>query len=157
MTETQFITQLFALSYHISMENNITTDFGPNPFIVDIQRAALGNDTYRTVIWTGEHLQVALMSVDVGGDLGLEVHPETDQFIRIEQGSGVALMGNTSTNLYIQQMVFEDDSIFVPAGTWHNVVNTGHVQLKICTTYAPPHHPWGTVEPTRAIPVENEH
>lgn len=138
------------------MDNNITTDFGPNPFIVDLNRATVGNDTYRTALWTGEYLQVTLMSIGVGDDIGLEVHPDTDQFLRLEEGSGVALMGNASNNLYMQQMVFEDDSIFVPAGTWHNIVNTGHIPLKIYTVYAPPHHPWGTVEETKAIALMNE-
>ncbi|MCL1945279.1 MAG: cupin domain-containing protein [Firmicutes bacterium] len=137
------------------MQNNIITDFGPHPFIVDINRATIGNDTYRTAVWTGEYLQVTVMSIPVGDELGLEIHPDTDQFIRLEQGSGVAMMGNASNNLYIQQMVFEDDSVFVPAGTYHNIVNTGSTPIKLHTIYAPPHHPWGTIEMTKTVMQQN--
>lgn len=132
-------------------QTSLPTDFGPNPFVIDINKASVHNDTYRTVLWTGNHLQLALMSIPVGGDIGLEIHPDTDQFIRIERGSGLTQMGDRSDNLYFQQPVFDDDAIFVPAGTWHNITNTGNKPLKLYTIYAPPHHPYGTVHQTKAI------
>lgn len=127
------------------------TDYGPNPFVIDINKATLANDTYRTVLWTGRNLQLALMSINPNDDIGLEVHPNNDQFLRIEKGTGVVQMGNSRDNLYFQQNVYDDHAILVPAGTWHNVINTGKEPMKIYTIYAPPHHPWGTIHQTKAI------
>lgn len=132
------------------------TDFGPNPLIVDITKATLDNIKYRTALWTGNHLQLTLMEIPVGESIGLEAHPNVDQFLRIEQGQGVAQMGNSKENLYIQQPVFDDFAIVVPAGTWHNVTNTGTIPLKLYSIYAPPDHPWGTVEQTKAIAEASE-
>ena len=133
------------------MKNGIVTDYGPGPFVIDINKAAIANDTYRTALWTGKNLQLTVMSVNPGEDLGLEVHPSNDQFLRIEKGIGVVQMGNAQHNLTFQQNVYDDYAIFVPAGTWHNVTNTGTEPMKIYTVYAPPHHPWGTVHQTKAI------
>ncbi|MFS0674857.1 cupin domain-containing protein [Ornithinibacillus sp. 179-J 7C1 HS] len=131
-------------------------DYGPNPFVVDIEAATTQNKHYRTALWTGGHLQVTVMSIDVGGDIGLEVHPNTDQFLRIEQGRGVVRMGNRRDNLTIEKKVKEDSAIMVPAGTWHNVINTGNVPLKLYSIYAPPHHPRGTVHPTKEVALGEE-
>jgi len=133
------------------MYNYYSTDFGPNPFVVDITKATLNNDTYRTALWTGKHLQLTVMSIPVGGDIGLEIHPDTDQFLRVEQGNGLAQMGNSRDNLHLQQPVFDDFAIFIPAGTWHNIINTGNKPLKLYSIYAPPHHPRGTIHQTKAI------
>ncbi|KEF39325.1 mannose-6-phosphate isomerase [Schinkia azotoformans MEV2011] len=130
--------------------NGKVKDHGPHPYVVNINDAAKENNTYRTAIWTGPHLQVTLMSIDVGGDIGLEVHPTTDQFLRIEQGRGVVRMGNNKNNLTFEKQVRKDSAIMVPAGTWHNVINTGNVPLKLYSIYAPPHHPYGTVHRTKA-------
>ena len=125
-------------------------DFGSAPFVTDIAKATLNNDTFRTALWTGNHLQLTLMSIPVGGDIGLEVHPDVDQFLRVEDGQGLTLMGNTKENLYFQQPVFDDFAIFIPAGTWHNLINTGNRPLKLYSIYAPPNHPYGTVHRTQA-------
>jgi len=125
-------------------------DYGGKPFVVNIERAAEQNNNYRTALWTGKHLQVALMSIEVGGDIGLEVHPDVDQFIRIEQGRGLVQMGERRDRLDFERNVSEDDAIMIPAGTWHNVTNTGRVPLKLYTIYAPPEHPFGTVHRTKA-------
>ena len=130
---------------------NMRTDYGPNPFVVDIAKTTVNNDTYRTALWTGPHLQLTLMSLNPGEDIGLEVHPNTDQFLRIEKGTGVVRMGNSRDNLYYQQNLYDDYAIFVPAGTWHNIINTGKDPMKIYTIYAPPHHPHGTIHQTKAI------
>jgi len=130
--------------------DTIITDYGPNPFVIDINKATLANTTYRTALWTGHHLQLTLMSIPPNSDISLEVHPDTDQFLRIESGVGVAQMGDSRENLFFQQNVFGDDAIFVPAGTWHNVTNTGKEPLKIYTIYAPPHHSWGVIHYTKA-------
>jgi len=133
------------------MNQKPPTDYGPLPFVIDINKATLANDTYRTALWTGKKLQLTLMSINPGEDIGLEVHPDNDQFLRIEKGTGVVQMGNSRDNLYFHQNVYDDYAIFVPAGTWHNVTNLGKEAMKIYTIYAPPHHPHGTVHQTKAI------
>ncbi|RSD28437.1 cupin domain-containing protein [Mesobacillus subterraneus] len=125
-------------------------DYGPNPFVININEATRLNNTFRTALWTGSHLQVTLMSIDVGGDIGLEMHPDVDQFLRIEQGQGIVQMGKTKDNLDFQRNVMDDSAIMIPAGTWHNVTNTGNSPLKLYSIYAPPNHPAGTVHVTKA-------
>jgi mannose-6-phosphate isomerase-like protein (cupin superfamily) len=127
-----------------------TTDYGSNPFVADINKATLHNDTFRTALWTGAHLQLTLMTVPPCECIGLELHPDTDQFLRVEQGQCVVQMGSSPDYLYFQQPACENSAIFIPAGTWHNVTNTGRVPLKLYSIYAPPHHPWGTVHCTKA-------
>lgn len=126
------------------------TDYGRGPLVLNIDQAAKQNNTYRTALWTGKHLQVTLMSIHVGDDIGLEVHPTTDQFIHIEQGQGLVQMGDSKHNLDFQQMAYDGYAIMIPAGKWHNVTNMGSVPLKIYVIYAPPEHPFGTVHETKA-------
>lgn len=125
-------------------------DYGPIPIVVDIEEVTKENDTFRTALWTGSHLQLTLMSINVGDDIGLEMHPNVDQFIRIEDGEGLVKLGNRRDNLDFQKRVGSDDAIVIPAGTWHNVVNAGTVPLKVYSIYAPPQHPRGTVHRTKA-------
>ena len=125
-------------------------DYGPEPFVINIDKATKQNDTFRSALWTGNHLQLTLMSIPVGGEVGVEMHPDTDQFLRIEQGQGLAMMGNSKANLNFQRSVSKDYAIFVPAGTWHNLINKGGIPLKLYSIYAPPHHPRGTVHVTKA-------
>jgi mannose-6-phosphate isomerase-like protein (cupin superfamily) len=128
----------------------LLTDYGSKPFVVNINEATKQNKTFRTALWTGKHLQVTLMSINVGEDIGLEIHPEVDQFLRIEQGQGIVQMGNSKDNLNFKRHVYDDSAIMVPAGTWHNVTNTGSIPLKLYSIYAPPNHPFGTIHPTKA-------
>ncbi len=125
-------------------------DYGRQPFTVNINEVSKQNNTFRTALWTGTHLQVTLMSIDVGGDIGLEIHPNVDQFLRIEQGHGVVRMGKRRNQLNFVRNVRDDTAIIVPAGTWHNVINTGNIPLKLYSIYAPPNHPFGTVHTTKA-------
>jgi mannose-6-phosphate isomerase-like protein (cupin superfamily) len=125
-------------------------DYGPEPFVIDIDRATKQNPNYRTAIWTGEYLQLTLMSIGVGDDIGLEIHPHLDQFLRVEQGQGLTMMGKAPNNLSFQQKVSDGYAIIIPAGTWHNVINTGVRPLKMYSIYAPPQHPAGTVQRTKA-------
>jgi len=118
---------------------------------VDIARATIGNPNYRTALWTGQYLQLTLMSIPPGGEVGLEIHPDTDQFFRVEQGQCIVQMGPTRNNLNFRQAAFDDYAIFIPAGTWHNITNVGTTPLKLYSIYAPPHHPPGTVHHTKAI------
>lgn len=133
-----------------------TLDHGPKPFVVDINKATISNDTYRTAIWTGNHLQLTLMAIPVGGDIGLEIHHDHDQFLRIEKGQGLAQMGDQKDHLYFSQPIFDDSAIFIPAGTWHNVTNIGKEPLKLYSIYAPPEHPHGTVHQTKEAAIAAE-
>ena len=119
-------------------------------WVDDIERLTLENDTFRTVVFTGVHTQLTVMRIGVGDDIGLEVHPENDQFIRIEQGTARVELGPTKDAVEERQDVVADWAIIVPAGTWHNVVNTGDDDLKLYSLYSPPHHPDGTVHATKA-------
>lgn len=125
-------------------------DYGPHPVVIDIEDMTDDNTNYRTVIWTGSHLQLALMSIGVGEDIGLEMHPDVDQFIRLEQGHGEVRMGSRQDSLEERAMVSEEQAVIVPAGTWHNIINTGDEPMKLYTIYAPPHHPANTVHRTKA-------
>jgi mannose-6-phosphate isomerase-like protein (cupin superfamily) len=125
-------------------------DYGKEPYVVNINEASKQNSTFRTALWTGNHLQVTLMSIGVGEDIGLEVHPDIDQFLRIEDGNGIVQMGDSKDNLSFQARVSDDFAIMVPAGKWHNVTNTGNKPLKLYSIYAPPQHPFGTVHKTKA-------
>lgn len=127
----------------------VLRDHGPRPYVVDIAQAARQNPNFRTALWTGEHFQVTLMSIPVGEDIGLEVHPTTDQFIRIEDGQGLVQMGPSRERLGFRQMAYPGYAVMVPAGMWHNVTNTGNRPLKVYVIYAPPEHPRGTVHPAR--------
>lgn len=131
-------------------ENVVFQDQGKQPYVLNIEEAAKRNSTFRTAIWTGNHLQVTLMSIGVGEDIGLEVHPDVDQFLRIEEGQGLVQMGDTENNLNYVRSVSDDYAIMVPAGKWHNLTNTGNTPLKLYTIYAPPEHPFGTIHETKA-------
>ncbi len=125
-------------------------DYGGCPLVVNIDTAADTNQNFRTALWTGKHLQVTLMSIPAGGDIGVEMHPDTDQFIRVESGCGLALAGCSCSNLDQRRRIGCHDAVIIPAGTWHNIVNTGNTPLKLYSIYAPPHHPFGTVHRTKA-------
>ncbi|PKM95183.1 MAG: cupin domain-containing protein [Firmicutes bacterium HGW-Firmicutes-1] len=126
-------------------------DYGPEPFVINIDAATKQNDTFRTALWTGSHLQLTLMSINVGEDIGLEIHPNLDQFLRIEEGQGIVKMGDRKNRLYFQEKVYDGFAFIIPAGKWHNLINTGNKPLKLYSIYAPPQHPRGTVHETKAI------
>ncbi|WP_158866071.1 cupin domain-containing protein [Leifsonia sp. AG29] len=131
-------------------------DIGPRPDAFDIERATTDNETYRTVAWTGEYLQVTLMTIPVGESIGLECHPATDQFLRVDDGRGRAVMGPAEDRLDFEKDVTDGWSIQVPAGTWHDVINTGDGPLRLYTVYAPPHHAAGVVQRTSADAARDE-
>lgn len=132
-------------------------DYGPEPFVINIEDATNQNNTYRISLWTGNHLQLTLMSIEVGGDIGLEVHPSVDQFLRIEEGEGIVKMGDSENNLDFQRKVYDNFAILIPAGKWHNLINTGNKPIKLYSIYAPPNHPFGTVHATKDIAEAQEH
>ncbi len=125
-------------------------DFGPAPFTTNIEYATIQNPYYRRALWTGDNLQLTLMCIPPCGEIGLEMHPQTDQFLRLEEGHGIVMMGNSKERLNFQKPVCQNDVVLVPAGTWHNIINTGSMPLKLYSIYAPPHHPHGTIHRTKA-------
>lgn len=125
-------------------------DYGPEPFVVNIEEVTKQNNNFRTALWTGKYLQLTLMSINVGEDIGLEVHPHLDQFIRIEEGQGLVKMGDRKDKLDFQEKVYDDFAFIIPAGKWHNLINTGDKPIKLYSIYAPPQHPRGTVHETKA-------
>lgn len=111
---------------------------------VDIIKAARSNDAFRQVILTGEKEQVVVMTIPVGGDIGSEVHPSTDQVLVFVDGQGVAELDG------VKSRVQPNDLVFVRAGTRHNFTNTGDGPMRLITIYAPPEHKPGTVHLTKA-------
>jgi mannose-6-phosphate isomerase-like protein (cupin superfamily) len=113
-------------------------------FIGDIEDLTEGNEAFRRVLYTGKNLQLVLMSLEPGEEIGEEVHPDRDQFFRVEEGSGeIVIDGHVNP-------VEDDIAVIVPAGAVHNVRNTGDEPLRLYTIYGPPEHVDGTVHATKA-------
>jgi mannose-6-phosphate isomerase-like protein (cupin superfamily) len=126
-------------------------------WVEDIERATLENENFRTVLHTDARLQLTVMRLQPGEDIGRERHPQTDQFLRIESGTGRVEFGRSEDAVDESHDVEDDWAIVVPAGVWHNVVNTGDGDLKLYSLYAPPEHPDGTVHRTKADAMAAEH
>jgi mannose-6-phosphate isomerase-like protein (cupin superfamily) len=117
----------------------------------NIEQKTLENNYFRHVLYTGEHMQLVLMTLQPGEDIGLETHTENDQFFRFEQGSGKVVINET------EYLIGTDDVVIVPAGAKHNVINTSDSeQLKMYTIYAPAHHQDGVVRPTKQEALDSE-
>lgn len=132
-------------------------DEGPRPFAIDIEKATLANENYRNTLWTGKNLQMTVMSIEPGHDIGLEVHHDHDQFLRVEAGRCRVQMGPAKNDLSFDREVGDDWAVLVPAGSWHNLTNIGDGPLKVYSLYAPPEHPHGTVHETKADADADEH
>ena len=116
-------------------------------YIVNIEEETLKNEDYRRVLYTAKNSQLVLMSIEPGDEIGEETH-HLDQFIRIEEGSAKAVLDG------VEHELKDDFAIIIPAGTKHNVINTGDTALKLYSVYSPPEHKDGTVHPTKADEVE---
>lgn len=132
-------------------------DYGFEPFVFNINHATNMNENFRTTLWTGRDMQLTLMSIPTRGDIGAEMHPDVDQFIRVESGRAKVYMGSCRNNLQEQGYVDGNYAILIPAGTWHNIVNVGNHPLKLYSLYAPPQHPFGTVHHTKEDAEHDEH
>ena len=126
-------------------------DHGPGPFIGNLRKAVCENRNFRTAFWTGGHLQLTLMCIPAGGEIGFEIHHDVDQFLRVEHGRGLVKIGCAPNRLEQCEAVGPGSAIFIPAGTGHNLCNTGNGPLKLYSVYAPPQHPPGTVHRTKEI------
>src|SRR3989338_3313906 len=100
----------------------------------NIEKLSLENNNFRKVLYTGKHSQLVRMYLLAGEDIGEEGHEDSDQFLRVEKGSGKAVLDGISTD------IADGSAIFVPAGAKHNIINTGKDSMKLYTLYAPPHH-----------------
>ncbi len=125
----------------------MTGYFGP------IEDLTVENENFRQVLFTGEHMQLVVMSLLPGEEIGNEMHDDVDQFFRIEGGEATFVLNNED-----KQVAHDGDAVIVPAGTWHNVINTSATEkLKLYTVYTPPEHPDGTVHKTKAEADAAEH
>lgn len=114
------------------------------PYFGHIEEEALANENFRKVIHTGQFSQLVLMSLKPGEEIGLETHPHVDQFFRFEKGEGSVVVGAE------EFLVSDGDAVVVPAGSQHNVTNTGMSDLKLYTVYSPANHPADTIHKTKA-------
>ena len=126
------------------------TDNDKKVYILDIEAQTKQNSNFRTTLWTGSHTQLTVMSIAPGEEIGLEVHTEVDQFIRVEAGTAKVYTGASKEAVSESGEVHADMAVLVPAGTWHNLVNEGNDELKLYSLYSPAEHPAGTVHKTKA-------
>ena len=119
-------------------------------WVGDIEQATTGNTNFRTVLFTGQHMQLVVMTLKPGEEIGVEMHDHLDQFIRVESGRATVTMGPSKDEVSRTHELEDDWAVIVPGGTWHNVVNAGDADLKLSTIYAPPEHRDGTVHVTKA-------
>ena len=124
-------------------------DYGGEPFVCHLQHAATMNENFRTTLWTGQNLQLTLMSIPVCGEIGVEMHDDVDQFLYVIGGIAHVYTGSCRGDLQEGTRVERGDAILLPAGTWHNMINAGRCPLKLYSLYAPPQHPAGTVHRTK--------
>ncbi|HPW00100.1 MAG TPA: cupin domain-containing protein [Oscillospiraceae bacterium] len=126
--------------------NNLNPEF----LVVNIPQAAWQNQNFRVALWTGDHMQLTLMSIPVNETAGAEVHLQMDQMTRVEDGQAAIQTGIDQNHLGAQKRLGRGDTVFVPAGMWHEVFNIGPNPLKLSNIYAPPVHPIGDVQHTKA-------
>ena len=126
-------------------------------WVGDIEKESLENETFRTVLFTGQNLQLTVMRLGPGEEIGVEMHDHLDQFIRIEEGMARVTMGPSEDEVSETHEVEDDWAVIIPGGTWHNVINTGEGDLKLYSLYTPPEHPDGTVHRTKAEADAAEH
>ena len=123
----------------------------------DIEAITVGNSTFRTVLFTGSNLQLTVMSLEPGEEIGLEMHDHRDQFLRVEDGNATVTLGASRDKIDETHQLADDWAVIVPGGTWHNVINTGETPLRLYSLYAPPEHADGVIHHTKAEADAAEH
>lgn len=126
-------------------------------WVGDIEEVTLANDAFRRALFTGEHMQLTVMRLAPGEEIGREVHPHLDQFIRVESGTARVELGAGQGAVDEEHQLQADWAVIIPAGVWHNVVNAGSEALALYSLYTPPEHPPGTVHATKADADAAEH
>lgn len=120
-------------------------------FVINIEQKTLKNENFREVLFTAPHSQLVVMTLQPGEEIGLETHDDVDQFIRVEAGTGKAILNGK------EKALADGTAVVIPAGTEHNVVNSSQTEaLKLYTIYSPPEHPDGTIHKTKAEAEEYE-
>ena len=123
-------------------------------YVINIEEKSLDNDYFREVLFTASHMQLVVMSLGPGEEIGLETHDDVDQFIRVEAGDGKAVLNGQ------EHALADGSAVVIPAGTEHNIINTSQQEpLKLYTIYTPPEHPDGTInkDKAEALAYEKEH
>ncbi len=120
-------------------------------FVTDIEQQTADNEYFRHVLYTSTHSQLVVMAIQPGEDIGMEVHPEHDQFIRIESGEGKSILNGE------ESILTDGTAVVIPAGTEHNIINTGSTVMKLYTIYTPPEHKDGTIHKTKADAMAEHH
>lgn len=118
-------------------------------FIINIEESSLENTNFRKVLYTAKNSQLVVMSLKPGEEIGMEIH-QLDQFIRLEQGVGVAILDG------VEHKIADKWAVVVPAGANHNIINTGSAEMKIYTVYSPSNHKDGTIHVTKADAIADE-
>ena len=137
-------------------DGDTNRDLGNAPYAFDIKSETDSNRDYRAAIWTGKHLQLTVMSIPVGGETGVEMHNNLDQFIRVESGTGKVEMGRLKSNMNYTVPLDSRYAILIPEGTYHNIINTGRTPLKLYSIYTPKAHPFGTADATKEDAEQRE-
>lgn len=120
-------------------------------YVVQLEVKTLKNEYFREVLFTTTKSQLVVMALQPGEDIGSEVHPEHDQFIRVEQGIGKAVMNG------VESALSDGTAVVIPAGTEHNIINTGTTVMKLYTVYTPPEHADKTIHATKAEALAAHH
>jgi mannose-6-phosphate isomerase-like protein (cupin superfamily) len=126
-------------------------------WVGDLAAATEGNAIFRRTLFTGTSLQLTVMCLKPGEEIGVETHEDRDQFLRVESGSATVELGPSRDNLAETHELRDDWAVIVPGGTWHNVTNTGDGDLRLHSLYAPPEHPADTVHHTKADAAAADH
>jgi mannose-6-phosphate isomerase-like protein (cupin superfamily) len=132
-------------------------DMGPAPTQFSLPSAAQENRAFRHTLWTGEHLQLTVMYLAPGEDIGTEMHANVDQLLRVEEGHALLRYGSCRSAIRDVGYMRRGDVFLVPAGTYHNLINAGRGPLRLSSVYAPPNHPKGTVHQTKEDALKEEH
>jgi len=112
-------------------------------YVINIEEKTLANNFFREVLFTTDKSQLVIMALKPGEEIGIEVHPEHDQFIRIESGKGKAIMNGE------EHEISDGSAVIIPAGTQHNIINMSEAAMKLYTIYTPPEHKQGTIHKTK--------
>ena len=131
------------------LESKESKDLGAKATCINIHSETLCNHNFRAAVWTGTHLQVTVMSIPAWGEIGLEMHDDLDQFVKIESGCASVYMGDSKQNVKLVGKINADYAVLISAGTWHNIINACGVPLKVYSIYAPTQHSFGTIHETK--------
>ena len=111
------------------LETEKKKDLGAKPTLINLHDETLCNSNFRTALWTGKYLQVTVMSIPIGGEIGLEMHDDLDQLIKLEGGCANVYMGDSKQNVKFVGKINSNYALMIPAGTWHNVINACSCQI----------------------------